>query len=98
MRHKWLKRGAYYREFNFAGLEMGIEPGMGCEVDVGLSLRTLREECGFSLRALAEKSGLSVNTLSLIENRKTSPSVGTLQKISAALQVPMIAFFLSKQL
>jgi quercetin dioxygenase-like cupin family protein len=34
-----------------------------------------------------------VNTLSLIENNKTSPSVSTLQQIAAALDVPIVAFF-----
>jgi transcriptional regulator with XRE-family HTH domain len=64
---------------------------------VGACLRTLREERGTSLRALADQSGVSVNTLSLIENGKSSPSVSTLQKISAALQVPIVAFFLPSQ-
>jgi transcriptional regulator with XRE-family HTH domain len=63
------------------------------EVDVGRCLRELRIEKGFSIRALAEKSGLNVNTLSLIENGKTSPSVSTLQQIAAALEVPITAFF-----
>jgi transcriptional regulator with XRE-family HTH domain len=72
------------------------EPGQ-FEVDVGQCVRALREESGLSLRALADDSGVSVNTLSLIENGKSSPSVSTLQKISAALQVPIIAFFLPNQ-
>jgi transcriptional regulator with XRE-family HTH domain len=63
------------------------------EVDVGSRLRQLRTEHDLSLRALAEKSGLSINTLALIENQKTSPSVSTLQQIAIALQVPITAFF-----
>jgi transcriptional regulator with XRE-family HTH domain len=62
-------------------------------VNVGRRLRDLRAERDLSLRALAERSGLNVNTLSLIENGKTSPSVGTLQQIAAALEVPIVAFF-----
>ena len=62
-------------------------------VDVGRRLRELRSERGFSIRALAEKSGLNVNTLSLIENCKTSPSVSTLQQIASALKTPITAFF-----
>jgi transcriptional regulator with XRE-family HTH domain len=62
-------------------------------VDVGLRLRRLRVDRGLSIRALAEASGLSVNTLSLIENGRTSPSVSTLQRVSAALDVPITAFF-----
>jgi transcriptional regulator with XRE-family HTH domain len=63
------------------------------EVNVGQRLRELRAEQGLSIRALAERSGLNVNTLSLIENSKTSPSVSTLQQIAAALEVPITAFF-----
>ncbi len=63
------------------------------DVDVGRCLRALREEHDLSIRALAEKSGLAVNTLSLIENGKTSPSVSTLQQIAVALEVPITAFF-----
>jgi transcriptional regulator with XRE-family HTH domain len=60
---------------------------------VGARLRELRVEQGLSIRALAERSQLNVNTLSLIENNKTSPSVSTLQQIAAALAVPITAFF-----
>lgn len=63
------------------------------EVDVGAGLRKLREEKGHSLRHLAEISGLAANTLSLIENGKSSPSVKTLQKLAEALDVPITAFF-----
>ncbi len=63
------------------------------EVNVGRCLRELREARNLSIRALAEKSGLNVNTLSLIENNKTSPSVSTLQRIAVALEAPITAFF-----
>ena len=63
------------------------------EVNVGHRLRELRNERGLSIRALAEKSGLNVNTLSYIENGKTSPSVSTLQLVAAALELPINAFF-----
>jgi transcriptional regulator with XRE-family HTH domain len=63
------------------------------EVNVGRRLRELRIERGLSIRALAEKSGLNVNTLSFIENGKTSPSVSTLQQVAAALELPINAFF-----
>ncbi|MBI5029959.1 MAG: cupin domain-containing protein [Chloroflexi bacterium] len=63
------------------------------EVNVGSRLRQLRTDHDLSLRVLAEKSGLSINTLALIENQKTSPSVSTLQQIAWALQVPITAFF-----
>ncbi len=63
------------------------------QVNVGRCLRVLRDERGWSIRELAERSGLAMNTLSLIENAKTSPSVSTLQQIARALDVPITAFF-----
>ena len=63
------------------------------EESLGNRLRELRRTQGLSLRALAEKSGLSANTLSLIENGKTSPSVATLQQIALALNIPITSFF-----
>jgi transcriptional regulator with XRE-family HTH domain len=66
---------------------------LSSEVNVGRALRKLRAEYDISIRALAELSGLNANTLSLIENCKTSPSVSTLQQIAAALKVPITTFF-----
>lgn len=67
--------------------------GLSQEVNVGLALKRLRAERSLSIRALAEKSGLAVNTLSLIENEKTSPSVATLQQLAVALEIPITSFF-----
>ena len=74
-----------------AGAVQEARPGEG--VDVGACLRSLRGRHGYSLRALAERSGLAVNTLSLIENRRVSPSVSTLQQLASALGEPITAFF-----
>ena len=63
---------------------------------VGRCLRKLRAERGLSIRALAELSGLNVNTISLIENGKTSPSISTLQQIANALNFPINDFFQSQ--
>jgi transcriptional regulator with XRE-family HTH domain len=63
------------------------------DVSVGHRLRELRAARGLSIRALAEQSGLNVNTLSMIENGKTSPSVSTLQQVATALGAPITAFF-----
>jgi transcriptional regulator with XRE-family HTH domain len=62
-------------------------------IDVGHRLREIRLSRGFSIRALADASNLNVNTLSLIENGRTSPSVSTLQLIARTLQVPISTFF-----
>jgi transcriptional regulator with XRE-family HTH domain len=68
-------------------------PELNQEINVGRELRSLCAQRGLSIRALAEKSGLAVNTLSLIQNGKTSPSVSTLQQLALALEVPITAFF-----
>jgi transcriptional regulator with XRE-family HTH domain len=63
------------------------------EVMIGARLRALRHEQGLSIRALAAKCGVSVNTLSLIENNRTSPSVHTLHLLAAGLGVALVSFF-----
>ncbi|MEW5827997.1 MAG: cupin domain-containing protein [Chloroflexota bacterium] len=63
------------------------------EINVGVRLRFLRASRGLSIKALAEQSGLNVNTLSLIENGRTSPSVSTLQQLALSLRVPVTEFF-----
>ncbi len=63
------------------------------ELQVGERLRTIRRQKKMSVRALAAASGLAINTLSMIENGKTSPSVSTLQILARALEVSISAFF-----
>ena len=63
------------------------------ELAFGQRIRELRSAQGFSLKHTAEISGLNINTLSLIENGKTSPSVSTLQQLAKALNVPISVFF-----
>ncbi len=63
------------------------------EISVGQHLRSMRALRGLSMRELAEASGLNINTLSLIENNKTSPSVSTLQQLATTLKVPLTSFF-----
>jgi transcriptional regulator with XRE-family HTH domain len=72
--------------------EVGYE-----EASVGKCLREIRTQRGLSMRVLAEMSGLNINTLSLIENGHTSPSVGTLQQLAQSLQVSMTDFFQTNQ-
>jgi transcriptional regulator with XRE-family HTH domain len=67
------------------------------EVSVGRRLREVRALRGLSMRALSELSGLNVNTLSLIENEHTSPSVSTLQQLAQSLHIPIGAFFQTAQ-
>lgn len=74
-------------------MESNVEDQSTTEILLGKRLRDLRTKNGFSLRALAERSGLNFNTLSLVENGKSSPSVSTLQRLAEALNVPISAFF-----
>jgi transcriptional regulator with XRE-family HTH domain len=64
---------------------------------VGQKLHAMRKMRKLSIRALAERSKLSVNTLSLIENGKTSPSVSTLYQLAQSLDVSITAFFESDE-
>jgi len=70
-----------------------FDPGGFKPVSVGQRLREYRMERGFSIRELAEKSGLAVNTLSLIENKKSSPSVNTLVQLAKALEIQLANLF-----
>ena len=69
------------------------EKESSCPDELGQRVRELRLERNLTIRELSELSGVSVNTLSMIENCKTSPSVSTLRQIAAALQIAMPKFF-----
>jgi transcriptional regulator with XRE-family HTH domain len=73
---------------NPSSTELGNE-----DVNVGQRLREMRTVQGLTMRSLAELSGLNINTLSLIENGRTSPSVSTLQQLAQSLDVPITNFF-----
>jgi transcriptional regulator with XRE-family HTH domain len=60
---------------------------------IGSRLRDLRGARELSLRQLARLIGASPSLLSQIENGKVTPSVDTLYLLSAALGVPVAAFF-----
>jgi transcriptional regulator with XRE-family HTH domain len=66
------------------------QPG---EINVGERLRMVRTAMRLSIRALSELSGLNVNTLSLIENGRSSPSVSTLQQLAQSMKIPVTEFF-----
>jgi transcriptional regulator with XRE-family HTH domain len=65
----------------------------GTEISVGKRLREIRTLRGLSMRMLAKMSGLNINTLSLIENEHTSPSVSTLQQLAQSLHINISEFF-----
>ena len=63
------------------------------EVAIGRQVREYRVKLGMTVVDLARQAGLSAGMLSKIENGGTSPSLATLQAMSAALNVPVTAFF-----
>jgi ribosome-binding protein aMBF1 (putative translation factor) len=56
-------------------------------------VRSRRQEIGLSVGQLAERSQISKGMLSKIENAQTSPSLATLARLSAALDMPVTSLF-----
>lgn len=63
------------------------------EFDLGKRLRIVREAAGLSQRQLAKRSDVSNATISLIEQNRTSPSVGLLKRVLDGLPMPLAEFF-----
>lgn len=53
------------------------------------SLRKRREEIGMSMTQLAQKSGLSLSMISFVERDLRKPTLETLLRIAAALDVEL---------
>jgi transcriptional regulator with XRE-family HTH domain len=66
--------------------------GTGDEI-LGKKIREIRNQRGITLKVMADISSLNINTLSLIENGKTSPSISTLQRLAGALEISIKEFF-----
>jgi transcriptional regulator with XRE-family HTH domain len=62
------------------------------EVPVGENVRKFREAAGQTIQQFAEKTGFSAALLTQVENRKVSPSLGTLVKIANAFDTTVSAF------
>ena len=92
-RYKLNEPQSHWRKRLIQILHHSSEDQPASEINVGRRLQELRIMRGLSQRALAEMSGLNFNTLSLLENEKTSPNVSTLQQLACALNVPITAFF-----
>jgi transcriptional regulator with XRE-family HTH domain len=60
---------------------------------IGRQVRVYRTQLGMTIANLARQSNLSPGMLSKIENGHTSPSLGTLQSVARALNVPVTALF-----
>jgi len=62
-------------------------PTNGFETDLGARVRALRRERGLTLKGLGKKAGLSHPFLSQVERGLARPSVGSVERIAAALDV-----------
>ena len=61
--------------------------------DVGKKLKAARMAFGLSQRELAKRAGVTNGMVSLIEQGRASPSVGSLQKILSAFPLTLAEFF-----
>ncbi|MAL78500.1 MAG: hypothetical protein CMN55_05220 [Sneathiella sp.] len=65
------------------------------EFDLGARLRSLREQHGLSQRELAKRAGVTNGTISMIEQNRTSPAVGSLKKVLDGFPIGLSEFFAS---
>lgn len=61
--------------------------------EVGEKLKAVRTAFGLSQRELAKRAGVTNGMVSLIEQNRVSPSVGSLQKILSAFPLTLAEFF-----
>ena len=64
---------------------------------VGERLYQLRKNKKISQRELAKRAGMTNSAISMIETNKVSPSISSLEKVLAALAVPLSSFFDTSQ-
>src|SRR6476659_10824114 len=62
-------------------------------IDVGAHLRAVRTLYGMSQRELAKRAGVTNGMISLIEQNRVSPSVGSLKKVLDGVPLSMAEFF-----
>lgn len=63
------------------------------EAALGVHIRSLRRQLDLTVAELASAAHISVGMLSKIETGQISPSLGTIQGLAAALNVPITALF-----
>jgi transcriptional regulator with XRE-family HTH domain len=61
--------------------------------DLGARVRELRQDRGLTLKALGRQAGLSHPFLSQLERGLARPSVGSVERIAQALEVPVSALW-----
>jgi len=60
---------------------------------IGAKIREVRESRKLSVRTLAASAGFSPSFISQIENKQASPSISSLERIAAALDITLAEFF-----
>ena len=58
-------------------------------MEIGKTMRQLREQRGISVRSLAESLGITRSALYKIEAGKTEPKTATIRKFCATLKIPL---------
>ena len=66
-------------------------------LEVGRKIRARRQQAGLTLQKLATAVGVSQSLISQVERGRASPSITTLRRIAAALDVPIAALFLGDE-
>ena len=67
-------------------------------MNIGQAIQLARSKRKLSQAALAKRAGISVSYLSLLERGRRDPPLSTLQRIAAALVMPVeILFFLGAE-
>lgn len=62
---------------------------------INKNIQSFREASGLSQEAVAKKIGKTRNFISLIENGKSTPSLGTLEDLADLFQCRVIDFFVN---
>ncbi|MDN7721404.1 helix-turn-helix domain-containing protein [Burkholderia gladioli] len=62
-------------------------------VEVATRLQFIRKKHGLSQRELAKRAGVTNGTISLIEQNRVSPSVGSLKKLLECIPMSLAEFF-----
>ena len=66
-------------------------------IDVGSTVRIIRQAKGLKLKDVAEASGVSTPFVTLIEQGEREPSLTVLRRIAIALDIPVEALILLSQ-
>jgi transcriptional regulator with XRE-family HTH domain len=67
--------------------------GRTMSVEVATRLQYIRKKHGLSQRELAKRAGVTNGTISLIEQNRVSPSVGSLKKLLECIPMSLAEFF-----